>query len=187
MNWVFVNGRRMDTAAAAMALGLTVLFMALVWWRDRSALSALQEQQRQGLLREMRSQEHEDGEALRKAMAELAADITHGRVVIEGSLEQMKRVADSLDRIPALVDGLEALVKSQVDKLDSLNRAVEVLEKSVVPSGSGGYQEYSEDEMPDDVKDELEVKRLVRAGIPVDQARARVREASLYRGVARGR
>jgi|ERR1700730_282743 len=176
-----------DSLLLLASVATSAIIIAAFWWRDRQALNAIKEDQRHRLLRDMRQLEHEDADSLRKAMGELAADVTHGRVVIEGSLEQIKRVADSLDKLPALVEGLEALVKSQTDKLDSLNRAVEVLEKSVVPSGTEGYSEFADEDVPDDVRDELEVKRLVRAGIPVDSARARIREQALYRGATRGR
>jgi hypothetical protein len=177
---------------------IAMIIVAVAWYRDRQALHGLQEQHHQASLRDIRSQEHNDCDALRVAMGDLSFNINQWKAVAEKSIEQTGkqwadclavwvRFSDKLDTLPTLAEGLEALCKSQVDKLDALNRAVEVLEKSIIPTGTEGYSEYSEEDIPDHVRDELEVKRLVRSGIPVDQARARIREASLYRGVARNR
>jgi hypothetical protein len=92
--------------------------------------------------------------------------------------------AEGMERLPALVNGLEALCKAECEKNDVLAKAVAALEASVLSGDSSGYQEYAEQDQPQR-QERLEVHDLLRQGIPRKEAEARTRERRIYESVGR--
>lgn len=107
---------------------------------------------------------------------------------VRTAIEPMKLLAERLGSLDKMVDGLVAMTKAAADQLDEFKKLVEIIERSLSPTDTAGYEEYAEDTVEGQERARrAEVRELRRRGVPEREAVARVRERDIYQDLARSR
>lgn len=106
-------------------------------------------------------------------------------VQLHDDLVVLKEVADGLKVLPGLVEGLTEMTKVASHQLDSFNKTVEILERSMASTDTS-YEDYADD-TPEGVarRERVEIRELMRHGIPESEAASRVRERDIYQDLAK--
>lgn len=135
------------------------------------------------------TERREDREIADRRHADSIAEITSLALVADGLVQirtELEAKAESFERVPVLIEGLQAMAHELAKRTDSLNGATELLQSSMTPStDKEDYDEYAEDTpAAKRAAAREEVKDLVRRGIPVQEAEQRVKDRTLWDGFA---
>jgi len=123
----------------------------------------------------------------RKRQEDLVSKFHSDIAVIKEAIEPLKKIAENIQALDGMVQGLTAMCKVSADQLDEFKKVVEILERSM-SSTEKSYDEYAEDTRAGQERLQAsEIRDMMRQGMTEKEARSRVRERNIYEEMARSR
>ena len=117
-----------------------------------------------------------------KAVVAVVESLSRDVAVISGAVRDG---ALDFKAIPALVSGLTAVTKEEVEQLAEIQKVVATLADAMFGSNASGYMKQAE-ENTERANRAYEIQQLRRNGIPQAEAEARVDERDLWKRMTPG-